>query len=153
MEDVFAVQEEISQNIVTAVAQRIRDDSEIAALRRRPEDMRAYDLFLQGNRLSDDFTPGAQERALGLFERAIQIDPTFARAHTGLAYIYVNRVIDSGVGVPREEDPNRVKALSLAEQALALDPNDPRVHCTLGYMCWTWRDFDRAERHLDLAKA
>jgi adenylate cyclase len=152
LEDVFAVQEEISRHIVTAVAQRIRDDSEIAALRRRPEDMRAYDLFLQGNRLSDDFTPGAQERARGFFERAIQIDPSFARAHTGLAYIYLNRVIDSGVGVPREEDTNRVKALSLAEQALALDPNDPRVHCSLGYMCWTWRDFDRAERHLDLAK-
>ncbi len=153
LEDVFAVQEEISRHIVTAVAQRIRDDSEIAALRRRPEDMRAYDLFLQGNRLSDDFNPGAQERALGLFERAIQIDPTFARAYTGLAYIYLNRVIDSGVGVPREEDTNRVKALRLAEQALALDPNDPRVHCSLGYICWTWRDFDRAERHLDLAKA
>jgi adenylate cyclase len=41
----------------------------------------------------------------------------------------------------------------LAEQALTLDPNDPRVHSTLGFICLTWRDFDRAERHLDLARS
>ncbi|MEK1855760.1 MAG: adenylate/guanylate cyclase domain-containing protein [Phyllobacterium sp.] len=153
MEDVFAIQEEISQNIVAAVAQRVRDDREVAARRRPAEDMRAYDLFLQGHRLSDDFTPGTQDRALGLFERAVQIDPTFARAYTGLAVVHLNRVVDSGVGVPHAQDENRIKALRFAEQALALDPNDPRVHCTLGYMCLTWRDFNRAERHLDLARS
>lgn len=153
VEDVFAIQEEISHNIVAMVAQRVRNDRGVAALRRRPEDMRAYDLFLQGNRLSDDFTPGAQERALRLFERAIEIDPNFARAYTGLASIYINRAIDGGVGVPRERDKNRLKALSLAEQALALDPNDPRVHCTFGYISLSWHHFDRAEHHLDLARA
>jgi adenylate cyclase len=153
MEDVFAIQEEISQNIVAAVAQRVRDDREVAARRRPAEDMRAYDLFLQGHRLSDDFTPGTQDRALGLFERAVQIDPTFARAYTGLAVVHLNRVVDSGVGVPHAQDENRIKALRFAEQALALDPNDPRVHCTLGYICLTWRDFNRAERHLDLARS
>ena len=59
----------------------------------------------------------------------------------------------AGVGVPCGEDPDREEALRLAEEALALDPNDPRVHYVLGYMCLTWRDFDRAERHLDLARA
>ncbi len=152
MEDVFAIQEEISQNIVATVAQRVRDDREVSARRRRPEDMHAYDLFLQANRLSDDFTPGSQERVLSLFERAVKIDPTFARAYTGLAYAYLNRAIDNGIGAPREKDENRIKALRFAEQALVLDPNDPKVHCTLGFMCLTWRDFDRAERHLDLAR-
>ncbi|MGO4437633.1 adenylate/guanylate cyclase domain-containing protein [Rhizobium sp. RAF56] len=153
LEDVFAIQEEISQHIVATVAQRVRDDREVAARRRRPEDMLAYDLFLQGNRLSDDFTPGTQDRAAALFERAIEIDPTFARAYTGLAYIVLTRATDTAVGVSRQRDENRVQALRLAERALALDPNDPRVHCTLGFMCCTWRDFDRAERHLDLARS
>ncbi|MHC2298042.1 adenylate/guanylate cyclase domain-containing protein [Rhizobium mongolense] len=152
MEDVFAIQEDMSQSIVATVAQRVRDDREVSARRRRPEDMHAYDLFLQANRLSDDFTPGSQERALSLLERAVKIDPTFARAYTGLAYAYFNRAIDNGIGAPREKDENRIKALRFAEQALVLDPNDPKVHCTLGFMCLTWRDFDRAERHLDLAR-
>jgi tetratricopeptide (TPR) repeat protein len=55
--------------------------------------------------------------------------------------------------VPRGDDLDRREALRLAEQAVALDPNDARTHYTLGYMCLTWRDFDRAGRHLDLAQA
>ena len=152
VEDVFAIQEEIAQNIVATVAQRVREDSEIAARRRPPEDIRAYDLFLQAHRLSDVFTPEAQERVQALYEQALQIDPTFARAYTGLAFSHLTRAFDA-VGVPVEQDEDRVKALRLAEQALALDPNDPRVHATLGYMCLIWRDFDRAEHHLDLARA
>ncbi len=111
------------------------------------------DLFLQGNRLSDVLTPEAQARAQALFEEALQIDPGFARAHTGLAWTYLNRSVKGGVGVPREKDQNRIVALRQAEEAQAKDPNDPRVHCTLGYMCLMWRDFDRAERHMDLARA
>ena len=63
------------------------------------------------------------------------------------------RAREVGIGGRHEDAPDRVEALRLAEQALALDPNDPRVHYALGYMCLTWRDFDRAARHLDLARA
>ena len=153
LEDVFAVQEEIAQSIVATVAQRIIQDSEVAARRRQPEDVRAYDLFLQGNRLSDDFTPGGQARAQAFFEQVLQIDPGFARAHTGLAWIYLNRSVENCVGVPREQDQNRLGALRQAEEALAKDRNDPRVHSTLGYMGLMWRDFDRAEQHMDLARS
>jgi tetratricopeptide (TPR) repeat protein len=153
LEDVFAVQEEISQSIVAMVAQRIIQDSEVAARRRQPENIHAYDLFLQGNRLSDVFTPEAQAKAKALFEAALQIDPGFARAHTGLAWVYLNRSVDGSVGVPRENDQDRTAALLQAEEALAKDPNDPRVHSTFGYMCLMWRDFDRAERHMNLARA
>jgi adenylate cyclase len=153
VEDVFSIQEEIAQSIVATVAQRVIESSEVAARRRPPEDIRAYDLFLQGYRISDVFTPEAQIKVKAFFEQALQIDPGFARAYTGLAYVYINRAIDHGVGVPREKDENRVMALRSAEQALAVDPNDPRVHATLGYMCLTWRQFDRAEHHMDLARS
>lgn len=151
--DVFAVQDEIARGIVATAAARVLEEGEAAARRRPPTDVRAYDLFLQGRRLSDVFETGAQERARELFERARELDPTFARAYTGLAFVHLNRATDAGLVVPRERDPDRVEALRLAERALALDPNDPRVHHTLGYMCLTWRDFDRAKRHLELARA
>lgn len=153
LEDIFSTQEEIAQNIVAMIAQRVIDNNELTSRRRRPEDVRAYDLFLQGNRLSDDFGVGAQERAEALFEQAAKTDPTFARAHTGLAYIHLNRASDGGIGIPRQQDENRIKALRSAERAFALDPSDPRVQCTLGYICMTWRDFKRAEHHLGLAKS
>jgi adenylate cyclase len=151
LEDVFAIQEEIAQSIVATVAQRVIQDSEVAARRRPPGDIRAYDLFLQGNRLIDAFTPEEQARAQVLLKQAIQIDPGFARAYTTLAWFHLNRSVDAAVGVPRDQDEGRAMALRLAEQALTLDPNDPRVHSTLGYMYLMWRDFDRAEQHMDLA--
>jgi len=151
LEDVFAIQEEIAQTITATVAQRIIQDSEVAARRRQPEDVRAYELFHLGNRIADTFTPEAQVQAQALFEQVLRIDPGFARAHTGLSWIYLNHATDDGIGVPRQRDANRLEALRQAEEALALDPNDPRVHSTLGYMCLTWRQFDRAERHMDLA--
>jgi adenylate cyclase len=153
LEDVFAIQDEIARGIVATVAARVLEDSEATARRRPPRDMRAYDLFLQGLRLSDLFTPAAQEQARELFERASVLDPTFARACTGLAFNHLIRAIGAGVGVPRGQDPDRREALRLAEHALALDPNDARVHHALGYICLTWRDFDRAKRHLELARS
>lgn len=152
MEDIFLVQEEIAQGIVATVAQRVLEDCEASARCRSPESVRAYDLFLQGRRMSDVFTPGAQDQARALFEQARAIDPTFARAYTGLAHNYLSRAADEGVGIPREQNRSLREALDLAQQALALDPNDPRVHYTAGRMYLAWRDFERARRHLDLAR-
>src|SRR5215212_1294929 len=153
IEDVFAVQEEIAQSIVATVAQRVFDAGEIAARRRPPQDIRAYDLLLKGMRLSDTFTPEGQARVEAFYEQARAIDPTFARAYTGLAYVHNNRSVDVIAGVQPQPDEHRLSALRLAEQALALDPNDPRVHSTLAMMSTRVRDFERAERHYDLARA
>lgn len=152
-EDVFAIQDEIARGVVATVAQRIQEETEVVARRRPPQDMRAYDLFLQGHRLSDVFTDEGQDRARAFFEQARDLDPTFARAYTGLAYNYLNRSMDEGVGVPRDKDPNKIEARRLAEQALVVDPTEPRVQSTAGMVLLVWREFDRAERHLDLARS
>jgi TolB-like protein/class 3 adenylate cyclase len=152
-EDVFAVQDEIARGVVATVARRIEEDTETVARRRPPRDMRAYDLFLQGHRLSDVFTVDGQARARAFFERVRDLDPTFARAYTGLAFSYLTQAALEGVGLPREQDPNRIEARRAAEQALTVDPTEPRVQSTAGYVFLTWREFDRAERHLDLAQS
>jgi TolB-like protein/class 3 adenylate cyclase/Flp pilus assembly protein TadD len=152
-EDVFAIQDEIARGVVATVAQRIREEAEVVARRRPPQDMRAYDLFLQGHRLSDVFEADSQDRARAFFEQARDLDPTFARAYTGLAYSYFNRSMDLGVGIPREKDPNLLEARRLAEQALAVEPTEPRVQSTAGSIFLRWREFDRSERHFDLARS
>src|SRR5215212_6071944 len=76
-----------------------------------------------------------------------------SRAYTGLAYVHNNRSVDVIAGVQPQPDEHRLSALRLAEQALALDPNDPRVHSTLAMMSTRVRDFERGERHFDLARA
>jgi tetratricopeptide (TPR) repeat protein len=153
LEDVFAIQDEIARGVVATVAQRIIEDTAAAARRRPPQDVRAYDLFLQGSHITLQFTSEAQDRAQALFERARDLDPTFARAYTGLAHLYLERATDCGVGIPRDQEPNRVEALRLAKEALARDPNDPRVQSTMGFLCLVCREFEKAEHHLDLARA
>jgi tetratricopeptide (TPR) repeat protein len=129
------------------------DAGEVSARRRPPQDIRAYDLFLRGLRLSDTFTPEAQAQVEAFYEGARAIDPSFARAYSGLAFVHMNRSYDAIAGVQSQPNEHELSALRLAEEALALDPNDPRVHSTLGLMCVNVRDFERAERHLDLARA
>ena len=151
-DDVFAIQDEIARAVVATVAKRIEEETEAVARRRPPQDMRAYDLFLRAHRLSDEFTDEGQARARAFYEKARALDPTFARAYTGLAYNCLNRSMDHGVGVPREQDLDRIEARRLAEQALVVDPTEPRVQSTAGYIFLTWREFDRAKRHFDLAR-
>src|SRR5215213_4178393 len=154
-EDMFAIQDEIARGVVATVAQRIREEAETVARRRPPQDMRAYDLFLQGHRISEAFTEDAQEQARAFFEQARDLDPTFVRAYTGLAYNHLGRAIDRGygIGLAREKDPDKVEARRLAEQALVVDPTEPRVHMTAGYVFLVWREFERAEHHFDLARS
>jgi adenylate cyclase len=118
----------------------------VAARRRPPEDLRAYDLYIQGYYLSDNWTSEAQARIEMLFEEARRIDPTFARAFTGLVYVHMNRTLDGGRWAPREPDEHRLAAVRARSQR-------PRVHHTLGFICLHLRQFARAERHLDLARA
>lgn len=151
LEDVFAIQDEVARGVVATVARRIVEDTSAAARRRPPQDLRAYDLFLQGSTLR--FMKEAQDQAQAFFEQARDLDPTFARAYMGLAHLYLERATDSGVGVPRDQEPNRVEALRLAKEALARDPNDSRVQSTIGFLYLVWREFDHAEHHLDLARA
>lgn len=151
--DVFAIQDDIARGVVATVAQRIQEEAEIVARRRPPQDMRAYDLFLQGQRLSDVFTDNGQDRARDFYERARALDPSFARAYTGLAFNYLNRAMDEGVGIPSEQEPNRIEARRLVEQALVVDPTEPRVQLTAGYIFLIWREFDRASHHFDLAQS
>src|SRR5215212_6911416 len=154
LEDVFAIQEEIAQSIVATVAQQVIDAGEVAARRRPPEDVRAYDLFLKALRLGGtSFAPEILAQVEALYEQALAIDPTFARAYSGLAFIHRDRSIDVIGGVRAQPDEHLLSALRLAERALALDRNDPRIHASLGTMCAYVRDFERAERHLDLARS
>ena len=88
-----------------------------------------------------------------LYKQIIAIDPTFARAYSGLAFIHRDRFNCVIAGVRSQPDKEMLLALDFAEKALALDPDDPRVQSTYGLMLAYLRDFDRAERHFDLARS
>ena len=76
--------------------------------------------------------PGRRSRPGTLFEQARELDPTFARAYTGLAFNHYIRASDVGIGVPRDGRPRPGRGAAPGRAGAALDPNDPRVHYALG---------------------
>lgn len=152
--DVFAVQEEIAQSIVARVAERVIDQRETAARRRPPQDLQAYDLFLRAVRFGGtSFTPEVLAQLEAYYKQVIAIDPTFARAYSGLAFIHRDRSTQVIAEIRSQPDEEMQLALDLAEKAVALDPNDARIQSTIGFIRAYMRDFDVAEQHFDLARA
>ena len=89
LEDVFAIQDEIAENISKALRVILTDKDQKALDRRRATaDVRAYDCYLRGIQLFHQFRRKAIEAATEMFTRAIEIDPGYARAHAGLADCY-----------------------------------------------------------------
>ena len=108
-EDLFTTQDELAARVATTVAARLTMLVHERAQHRAPHDLRAYECFVEGNRYVDRLdSPEAQEQARSWFERALQIEPTlraptFARAHTGLAFVSAMRSFLTDIGKPAAE--------------------------------------------------
>jgi adenylate cyclase len=151
LEDIFSVQDEITRRIVTSMAPRIEAESLDMAKRKPPEDMRAYDYYLKAKSLVDTPHSTARfEQARQYCDRAIQIDPSYARAH---AYKALSYVIDIWVMEVEDLEGWRCKALECAEAALALDPMDGVCHWSLGEAALQANQHDRALDHMARALA
>jgi eukaryotic-like serine/threonine-protein kinase len=126
MKDVFAIQSDLAEQIVTALRARLSAD-ERADLQRKPTDsLTAYDLYLQGMALWQTHRQEDNDKAIGLFKQALEDDPKFVLAHIGLAEAYIERVKRF-----HGEDFWLDSAINLCQEAIALDPKQPRAYIGL----------------------
>jgi len=123
LQGVFTVQDEITRSIVDALKVKLA----VAPSSRAPENTEAYDLYLQGRYVSNKSDEENLRKSLVLFRRALDMDPNFARAWTGIAKAWL-WLADAYVR-PLEAYP---KAKEAALRALALDERDAEAHCYLG---------------------
>ncbi|MEX2663353.1 MAG: tetratricopeptide repeat protein, partial [Vicinamibacterales bacterium] len=104
----------------------------------------AFDLFLQAREHWRIRTPHSVQQAIALYQRAIALDPTFARAYAGLADCY-NLTMS---GLPT--DVRYPQAKANAERALALDPALAEAHTSLAFLRykfeWRWDDAEASFR-------
>jgi TolB-like protein/DNA-binding winged helix-turn-helix (wHTH) protein/Flp pilus assembly protein TadD len=145
--DVLKLQDAIAIKVVREV-ETDAFFSEVASRKtlRNPE---AYTAFLQGMHTSERGDQQSGEQAIGYFQRALDLDPQFAEAASGLAGTYAN-LGNYGFmppGVAYE------KARAAAELALKLDPDQSGAHGILGaiHIIYDW-DWPAAEREMKLAK-
>jgi TolB-like protein/class 3 adenylate cyclase len=144
--DIFDVQDEVTRQIVINIAPRLQAAEQLSAKRRAPEDMRAYDHYLQAKSLID--TPRDivdLERGREHCERAIAIDPQYARAH---AYKSASYVVGLSLTAVEDLAEWQAQALASAEQAVALDELDNVCHWVLGEAAFWAGQADRARRHI-----
>ncbi|MBZ9962838.1 winged helix-turn-helix domain-containing tetratricopeptide repeat protein [Mesorhizobium sp. BR1-1-2] len=142
VDDIFAVQDEVTAKIVEALLGRLR-----APLpRNRPKNLEAYDLCVRARKLIDDSPQTAREAHL-MLTRAVALDPDYAEAYRWLAMNHWMGWVHWGEPV----EPNRRLALDLARKAVAIDPNDAGCRWVLGNLLAYERDF--AEADAEFARA
>jgi adenylate cyclase len=128
LRDIFAVQDEITDSIVMAMRPELRRSEWERAARREPRDLRAYDLTQQGWWYWAKHTADDNLRARSLFEQAIERDPSYADAWSGLAVTHSDDVIQQRTSSPARSISELQRA---ARRSVSLDPQWARGHYAL----------------------
>ncbi len=131
--DIFAVQDEVTREIVAALAPKLTEDMQFAT--HQPTDnLEAYDYFLRGREQWWRLTKQANAIARSMFEQAVELDPNFAMA---LAWLASTHLIDA-INQWGESAEQSVRLHSeMAPRAVLLDDQDSFAHVQLG-MVYIW---------------
>lgn len=150
LEDVFAIQDEISRMIVEALQVELIDADESG---RAPatDNPTAYDLYLKGRYFFNKRTEADLWKGIECFERAIAHDPHYARAYTGLADSYLVLGSSSFGALAPQDALDRARAP--AERALALNDTLAEVHVSLGVVRMRQYDWAAARDRFEKAIA
>jgi TolB-like protein/tetratricopeptide (TPR) repeat protein len=128
LEDVFAIQDEIAESIVRALRVVLTEDEKRAIEKAPTENVKAYEFYLRGRQFFHQFRRTSILHARRMFERAIETDPKYALAYTGIAdccsflYMYWDG-----------SKANVDGAVSASGTALALDPELAEAHVSRGF--------------------
>jgi adenylate cyclase len=141
LDDIFAVQSEIAEKVAGELKVQLVDDERKTIEKKPTENMEAYNNFLRGRELFREGGEPLLWQALKLYEKAVELDPSFARAHVGVAECHQG-LANAGYE-PRDVMLSIVKA-SL-KRALDLDPDLAEAHASLAVLYLHEDDLQRTE--------
>jgi adenylate cyclase len=136
LENIFALQDEVTQKIVSVLAVKLTEDEQVqrTCKCKEPCNIEAYDDYLRGLEYLFRFTKEANVQAREMFERSVERTPHFALAHTQLGWTHLNEWV-----LGWSSNPEWVEsAFELAQRAVALDDSLPESHCLLGQV-YLWK--------------
>ncbi len=127
MKDVFAIQDEIAENIVSALEVTLSPRERRAIQNVATRDVHAYDYYLRGRKFFYQLDRRSFEFARQMYSRAIEIDPAYALAYAGIAdccsFLFMYAA---------STDENRRQAEDASRKALELDPELAEAHASRG---------------------
>jgi len=148
MDDVFAIQDEISLEIVNKLRIKLGGEEKSMLIRRYTEDLEAYNIYLRGRFYLNKRTKEGLETANQYFEQAIEKNPTYALAYAGIADYYTL------LGWFRYLPPNEAfpRAEAAAKKAIEIDESLAEARTSLAWVRtnynWAWfaaeKEFKRA---------
>lgn len=143
LEDTFALQDEVTERIVTTITHRLEHAEWARVVRKRPEAVRAYDYVLRARAIVSE-TAEANRQSLILYEKALALEPTSLPALIGAAWAHLIDLQSRWNGATSDA---LERAYKLARQALTLDSTDYRGHLLLGGVLVRRGQFTEALTH------
>lgn len=148
--DLLAMQQEISRDIAESLRLRLTGETERRVTRRHTDNVEAYQLYLRGRYYWNRAAPEDLQRSRDYFQQAIDLDPAYALAYSGLSDFYGYSAA-RGFLPPQESWPRAAEA---THRALEIDETLAEVHNSLaGIRMYSQRDWPGAEREFRRAFA
>jgi DNA-binding SARP family transcriptional activator/TolB-like protein len=151
IDDALDVLDEIGNRIVASVAHEIEMVERNRAILKPPNSLDAWEAHHRGLWHMYRFSKADNERARGFFARAVELDPTFARAYAGLSFAHFQNAF---LGWKKPE-PEIDRAFDAASRGLMVDDRDPAAHWAMGRALWLRgtqeQAIDELERAVDLS--
>jgi len=146
LEDIFELQEELARRISESLRPRLSPDEDKFLNKRPTENREAYHLYLKAMYYANKWSPEGIQKGIAYSKQAIEIDPLFARAYAGLAYIYI--LLGIFGGLPPSQAFPMAKAAAL--KALEIDDSMATAHACLAYLLlaydWDWAGAEKESR-------
>jgi adenylate cyclase len=173
LDDIFDIQEQVAQQIVEALKLKLSFSEKVSLTKRQTVNAQAYDLYLRGQDYLYRLTKRSVDRAIQLFEKAIELDPRYAAAYAGCssaygqmywlfareekyrdraqelsfkALMYDNNLAEAytAMGLSYFISGKFEEASASSRKAIELDPDDFIAHWTLGRIHFTTGEFEQA---------
>jgi TolB-like protein/Flp pilus assembly protein TadD len=146
IDDVFAIQDEIAQNIVQALRVELSKEEKQILEKSATKDVQAYDFYIRGREYFNQSHRRSSKYAIDMFTQAIKKDPGYALAYAGLADSYANMYMY----YDRDKE-NLDQALAASLKALELDPELAEAHVSRGHAISQNLEYEEAEKEFETA--
>lgn len=141
VKDVFAVQTEVTRNVVKAMAVTLKARENDRVFQKYVNNIEAYDYWQRARTIVEVPTRANIEKGEVLFKKAIELDPKFAGGYAGLSFNYA---VKARFGFSSSREADVKLALELAKKAIESDPNFAWSHIALAGAYLANRKFDTA---------
>ncbi len=129
LKDIFVVQDEVRKKIVTALSVELSHEDEQRLAGKGEVAFAAYEYYLRGVELQATKMGGGIEKARAMFQKALEIEPGYAKAQAALGHTYL---VDWIFGV-NQDSATLDKVIGMAQKAIDMDPRESAGYALLGH--------------------